>query len=130
MRSFQGAVLIFLGSGIGALVRYWMGQVLEDRMPSSFPAIGFINLVGSLGIGFAAGCIARYALPETYRLALIVGVLGGFTTFSSLSLQLLQMIEKGRYLDFAIYAGASIFLGILFCAVGFRLSGMLPGGVG
>ena len=88
---------VALGSAIGGCLRYAIGRLM---LPTTFPwSTIVINLVGSFVIGFfgtltLAG--SRYAAPETMRIFVMVGVCGGFTTFSSFSLQTFDLLRTGR----------------------------------
>ena len=96
----------FFGSGLRYLSQRWIAQLL----PVSFPyGTLFINILGSflIGIIFALGDKTRVLTPEM-RMFLAVGFCGGFTTFSSFSLDSYGLLKDGQYLYFSIYMIASI----------------------
>jgi fluoride exporter len=96
--SLQAALLVFLGGGTGALLRYAAGLLVALMGGTQFPwaTIG-VNVLGSLLIGFLAQTVpAAEAGGASMRLLLITGVLGGFTTFSAFSLDVLLLSERGE----------------------------------
>mgnify|MGYP001146830805 CR=1 FL=1 len=108
---------VAFGSAIGGVGRYWTGSALALRYGDSFPwGTLMVNVVGSLLIGL----IATLALPEgrllmdsTTRQFLMIGVLGGFTTFSSFSLQSLTLMQDGEWVAAGAYVLGSVFLCLL-----------------
>lgn len=113
------SLAVALGGGIGALMRYqlgramthWLGQVAVTTFPFATLAV---NTIGSLAMGLLAGYLAHYGSggSEQARLLLGVGLLGGFTTFSAFSLEMVLMIERGQYLFALIYLSLSIGLAL------------------
>ena len=119
MSPLAASVNVAVGGGIGALLRYQSGRAitawLGPNIVTAFPfATLFVNAVGSLLMGFLAGWLARHgsAEQEQLRLLLGLGVLGGFTTFSSFSLELVLLIERGQIGVALTYALLSFGLGI------------------
>jgi fluoride exporter len=112
-------VLLLVGGGLGANARYWLGEWFKARHWSdAFPWHTFaINVVGSFVLGLvAATCKDRPA----WQLLLGVGVCGGFTTFSTFSVEVLAMIEKDRLLAAAGYAVGSVVAGVMGAALAMR----------
>ncbi|MFN3651789.1 MAG: fluoride efflux transporter CrcB [Armatimonadota bacterium] len=112
---------IALGGAAGSVTRYLLGSWLTARVGAGFPwATLAINITGSflLGLLYAVG---RERLPEPVRLGLGVGVLGGFTTFSTFSVELLQLLARGQSAQAAGYAAASLLFGVLAAAAGAAL---------
>ena len=111
---------------MGACLRYLATLVTTEGLGESFPfgTLG-VNLLGCLLIGVAAG-----ALPDgsgsrtTIRLFLVVGLLGGFTTFSSFGLETMRLLEEGRLLAAVTYITASNAGGLLLCYLGLRGAGL------
>ena len=108
--SFLAASLyVAIGGGAGAWLRY-----LASR---TFPVGGFpyatagVNLVGSFAMGLLAGWLAHNG-SESWRLLLGVGVLGGFTTFSAFSLDIVALAQRGSIGLAALYIGVSVAGGI------------------
>ncbi|MDG5749094.1 fluoride efflux transporter CrcB [Qipengyuania sp. XHP0207] len=119
---------VALGGAIGAVLRYQLGRGmtwwLGPQMVSLFPwATLAANAVGSLAMGLLAGWLAVRSSGdgEQLRLLLGVGLLGGFTTFSAFSLEMVLMIERGQYLFAALYAVLSFALAISGLIVGLTL---------
>lgn len=116
---FNHSLLVALGGGMGAWLRYLVGLAwlrgIGPIAASAFPwATLTVNLIGSCAMGLLAGWLARHAGSETlaggeqWRLLLGVGVLGGFTTFSAFSLELVGLIQRGSLGSAAAYAALSL----------------------
>lgn len=103
------------GGAIGATGRFLMGRFMFNLMGSGFPwATLSVNIIGSFFIGFLVTILAtRYSLSHAWQGFLIIGVLGGFTTFSAFSLEVALMIEKHQLTSAALYALASVIIGVL-----------------
>lgn len=88
---------VMLGGALGAGARHLVGRAALASFGAGFPfATLFVNVTGGLLMGVLAGVLARYAVAgEAWRLFLGVGVLGGFTTFSSFSLDVVVLAERG-----------------------------------
>lgn len=111
---------IGLGGFIGANMRYWLGSGMSRLLGTSFPwATGIVNITGALAIGIIATLFAdRVVDNETLRLFLIVGILGGYTTFSSYTMEGVAMMEAGRWGAAMAYIIGSNVVGVLACALG------------
>lgn len=122
-------LLVALGSAIGGVVRFWCGVVFAARFASTFPwAILFVNVSGSLLIGLIAALTqpqGRWGESPLLRDLLMVGVLGGYTTFSSFSLQTLILMREGRMAAALLNVGASVVLCLLAVWVGYLLASSL-----
>ncbi len=89
-------LLVMLGGACGAGARFLVGKWALAACGPAFPwGTLAVNLAGGLGMGLLAGILARSGGGEPWRLLLGVGVLGGFTTFSSFSLELHAMLVRG-----------------------------------
>ena len=122
---FVAALHVFLGGGVGAVLRWQLGRAMTSWLGapiiSVFPfATLAANAAGSLLMGVLAGWLARHGSGEGEQLRLLLGVglLGGFTTFSAFSLEMVLLIERGQYLFALLYAFLSIALGITGLMVG------------
>ena len=117
----RNALLIFLGSGLGGVARWALGDWLTARLGPGFPwATLAVNVSGSFAIGLIAavtGPGGRWMAPPVWRLFFMVGVCGGYTTFSSFSLQTLNLLEEGAWGR----AGANVGMSVLLCLAGVGL---------
>jgi len=121
---------VALGGAIGALLRYQTGRLMTHwlgvQAVTTFPwATLTVNVLGSLVMGGLAGFLARHGHGgEQWRLFLGVGVLGGFTTFSSFSLEMMLLIERGQpfqaltYVLISVLAGRSaLYIGLIIMRI-------------
>lgn len=115
---------VALGGGAGAAIRYQLGRSmthwLGHHTVSAFPwATLSANVLGSLAMGVLAGFLARHGHGgEHWRLLLGVGLLGGFTTFSSFSLEMMLLIERGQPFLAFTYAAISLLAGLTALYIG------------
>ena len=111
-------LLIAVGSALGGMARYWLGGVIGSWSGPGFPwGTLLINVTGSFVIGlFAAmtGPGGRWIVADDWRQFVMVGICGGYTTFSAFSLQTLQLMQDGRWLPAGLYIAASVAL----CLIG------------
>lgn len=104
---------VMVGGGIGAVLRYLLAGVIASRLGDGFPvAILACNILGSALMGVLVGIGAGPGLSEPARALLAVGVLGGFTTFSSFSLEAIKLIDTQRYGVAALYIALSVALSL------------------
>jgi len=119
--------LLFAGGGAGSMLRYAVGLWVEARTGPGFPWGTFaVNVSGCFLIGVLATLADEHAwITPAARLALVTGVLGGFTTFSTFGLETFQLIEDGRAaLAFANAVG-SVAIGVFAVVVGVALTRQL-----
>lgn len=96
-------VAIAMGASIGAVLRWWLGVMLNSGFPSLPLGTLVANLLGGYLIGIAFVLIAQQpALAPEWRLLIITGFLGGLTTFSTFSLEAVTLIQQGRLLNTAV----------------------------
>jgi fluoride exporter len=104
-----------LGGALGSMARLWLGVRVASLTGLAFPwGTVLVNILGSLVIGFVAtltGPNGRLVVPVEAQAFVMVGLCGGFTTFSAFSLQTLELARDGRLL----YAGANIVLSVVLC---------------
>lgn len=124
MINLQRSVLVFLGGGLGANLRYWLGLWIQTLFKTgSFPLGTFlINITGSLVIGILTGLFAKSIDPENARLFFVVGLLGGYTTFSSFSLDAINLISQKNTLQFLLYVAGSVMFALVGTWLGLSLS--------
>ncbi len=103
-------LILFAGGGLGAVLRFGLALWIDARMTSSFPwGIWVVNLSGCFAIGLAVTLADEHRLlTPTLRLFLVAGVLGGFTTFSTFSLEAWQLVEDGLAGLALAYVAASL----------------------
>jgi CrcB protein len=117
-------LLVGIGGALGSIARYLSGVAVGRVWPSSFPlATMLINITGSLIMGLFIGWLARTtpAWQADARLFFAVGVLGGFTTLSSFSLDTVVLLERGEVAQAAVYVTVSIAVSIVALLVGLWL---------
>lgn len=116
-------VLVFLGGGAGSVLRYLVGKWIGAFAPhAAFPWGTFaVNVLGSLLIGLLATLATRGTLSAEWRLMLVVGFCGGFTTFSTFSRESLALLTGGQALTFVLYAAGSVALGLAAAWCGVKL---------
>jgi fluoride exporter len=108
-------VAVAAGGAIGAVARFLVGRGMFHLMGPGFPwGTLTVNIVGSFLIGLMVELFAlRYSLSHEWQGFIIIGILGGFTTFSAFSLEVGLMIEKGQISTAALYALGSMFVGVV-----------------
>ncbi len=117
-------LLIALGGALGSLARFGCVHVTTRFFGTSFPwgTLG-INVVGSLLIGVVAGYVSlKTGIADDLRSFVMIGFLGGFTTFSAFSLDAIMLWEKGDALQALGYVMASVILSILAAFSGLMIS--------
>jgi CrcB protein len=116
-------LLVASGGALGAVGRYWTGRLMLHPFGSAWPwGTLTVNIVGGLLMGLVVGWGAfRSGLGQGPTLFLTTGVLGGFTTFSAFSLEVMGMIERGAWAQAALYALASVVLAVAALAAGLTL---------
>lgn len=118
-------ILLLIGAGgfLGSIARYLTQQGISKILPVVFPFGTFIvNLAGCFLIGVLYAFSDRNnMLSNEWRLFLTTGFCGGFTTFSTFSVESYSLIREEQYLYFALYAGLSVVLGILATFLGIAI---------
>jgi CrcB protein len=114
-------LLVGLGGFIGSIARYLVSKL---NVYADFFAIPLgtllVNIVGSFIIGFLTGIATKSAiLTVEWRMFLMVGLCGGFTTFSSFTNENLMLLHNGQILSLFLYTGLSVFLGFLAVYLGY-----------
>ena len=113
-------LLVLFGGGVGALARYIVGTAIAERVGTRFPSAGtmVINMTGSFLIGFLMAVLTRRLAHPNWRLLLVVGFLGGYTTFSSFEYETLQAVESGAMWMGLLNVVGSVVFGYLAVWIG------------
>jgi fluoride exporter len=119
--------LLFAGGGAGSMLRYVVGLWVEARTGPGFPWGTFaVNVSGCFLIGVIATLADEHAwITPAARLALVTGVLGGFTTFSTFGLETWELVEDGRAWLALANAVASLVAGLTAVVLGVQLTRQL-----
>lgn len=116
-------VLVAAGGAFGSVCRYLTGILMTRLLGPAFPwGTITVNIVGSFAIGLLTELVARrFDASLEMRLLLVVGILGGFTTFSSFSLDTVALIEKGAVSSAVIYVFSSVVVSLVATFAGFAV---------
>jgi CrcB protein len=120
----MGFLIVFVGGGIGAALRHGVNLASARLFGTAFPWHTAIeNVSGSFAMGILAAYFAFRADPssQSWRLFLTTGILGGYTTFSSFSLDFALLYERGEMVQAVLYVLGSVLLGILGLFAGLAL---------
>jgi len=116
------------GGALGSMARFWMTGVVAALTGPRFPyGTLLINILGSFVIGVVAGLTLtpeRMGMHPDLRIFLMVGICGGFTTFSAFSLQTLELLQAGAVVPALLYVAASVLLCVLFVWFGWAIGRM------
>ena len=121
----QSYLWIAIGGALGSVARFWCSGTVARHIGETFPwGTLLINVLGSFVIGFfatATGTEGRWLVSPTLRQFFMIGVCGGYTTFSSFSLQTLNLAGEGEWLK----AGGNILGSVALCLLGVWLGHLL-----
>jgi CrcB protein len=106
-------LVVFLGGGIGAASRYWLSGSIARSSGSAFPfGTVVVNVIGCFLIGFLMTSFEdRFLVSPSLRLFLTIGILGGFTTFSTFSFETIAMMKDAEF----FYAALNITVSVVTC---------------
>jgi len=126
-------LIVFLGGAIGSVGRYYGASLIMQLSGGTFPlGTMFVNVTGAIVIGFVAGLAAPespFLISPRARLFLMTGVCGGYTTFSTFSLETFNLLNDGQWLTASLNAAGSVFLCITAVWIGMIAAQLLGGGV-
>ncbi len=119
----RNLLLVGLGGGLGSMARY----IIHRLLPANpFPWGTFtINIAGSLIIGLCWGLVTRNLLVHDWKLFLMTGICGGFTTFSAFSLESIHLFQESRTFIFLLYAAGSVVLCLAGTMAGIKITDVL-----
>ncbi len=111
---------VFLGGGIGAVLRYLTGVLFVQYLKFHLPLPTFVvNVVGCFILGFVyVLCLEKFQLNPALKLLITVGFCGGLTTFSTFSFEIFDMIQNVQYIHAALYTIGSLVIGVLAVLLG------------
>jgi fluoride exporter len=113
---------IGIGSCIGGIFRYLLSQFIQNKFLSAFPfGTMSVNIIGCFLIGFIFGLSERGNFTMEWRLFLVTGFLGGFTTFSSFSNETVALLRDGQIWHAFLYIACSVVIGLLATFTGISL---------
>ena len=119
---------VAIGGALGSVLRFWLSNLIAIRFGETFPyGTLFVNVTGSFIIGFFAtmtGPGGQWAAPVGGRVFFMAGICGGYTTFSSFSLQTLGLVQEGEWLYAGLNALASVALCLAAVWLGFAAARM------
>jgi CrcB protein len=115
MHGLAGTLIVFLGGGVGAAIRHGVNIAVLRMLGPNFPyATVFINITGSIIMGMTAAYFAfKGDASQHWRLFFTTGVLGGYTTFSTFSLDAALLYERDQFMLAATYVLASVILSLI-----------------
>jgi CrcB protein len=119
VEGWQQVALLSVGGSLGVNARYWLGVAITRRVGPQFPwATLTINVSGSFAIGLLTVLLARWLPHPNMRLLVVVGFLGGYTTFSSYSAEALVLWERGERALCVGYVAGSVGAGLAAVVLG------------
>jgi CrcB protein len=112
--------LLFIGGGIGTVLRYQLSGFVQDQLGATFPWGTFVvNVTGCLAIGILATLADEQGmLGSPARLFLMVGVTGGYTTFSTFGLETWRLLQAGDFASAFANAAGSVVVGLIGLVIG------------
>jgi fluoride exporter len=119
----KSVIIVFIGSGIGGVVRYLLSRCLDNILITNFPASTLIvNIIACLILGFVVGLAdVKQLLSPSMRLFWAIGFCGGFSTFSTFSKESLQLIQNGYTGTNLLYIASSV----IVCLVATHFGGLM-----
>lgn len=117
-------IMVALGGAIGSMLRYLVGVLAARFFGIGFPwGTLIVNVAGSFLMGVLVASVAvRFSISNEFRSFLAIGVLGGFTTFSSFALDFVYLLEKKQNFEGLAYLGGSVFLSVIALFLGLQLA--------
>jgi len=117
-------LIVGVGGFLGAVLRYSLSSLVQRLVGAGFPAGTLVvNVLGCLGIGYALGLASRADLSESLRLFVVVGLIGSFTTFSTLGYETVELLRAGSHRAALLSVGMQLALGLGAVVLGRMLVG-------
>ena len=115
---------IFIGGGIGAILRYWTTILAQKIWNTSILGTFCVNILGCFLIGFVLGLTIQKPslIPPQVKLFITVGLLGGLTTFSSFSFEAFNLLKDGKTFYSFLYIAISVIVGLCATFIGYLIS--------
>jgi CrcB protein len=117
---FKNILLVGLGGFLGTIIRFLFYQIIKSQ--ESYPVTFLINVIGSLIIGIIIALNLKHGINDQWKLFLATGVCGGFTTFSSFSIENLQLIQQGKFGLSLLLILSSVFISIIAAYIGYKIA--------
>jgi len=122
------SLTVGLGASLGANGRFWLSRWVQSRTEPPFPWGTFwVNVTGCFGVGLIAGLMLGFNWSPSWRNLVIIGFLGGYTTFSSFSLETYNLLQRGIYLQALLNIVGSVSIGLLGTWAGDVISKLIAG---
>jgi len=127
MHQLSTYLIVFVGAGFGGALRHAVNVIVSRLLGSEYPYSTFlVNVGGSFAMGLLAGWFAYKAeTSQVWRLFLTTGILGGFTTFSTFSLEAALLWERGEGFNAALYTISSVMLALCGIFGGLRVIALM-----
>ncbi len=120
------SLVVFLGAGVGGVVRYAIGQWVPGYLGAAFPwATLLINVSGSAALTLVYSVLESTAVAPEWRAFLGIGLIGGYTTFSTFSYEAVRLIHDGVWERALLYVVGSVVLSLAAAILGFGLASAL-----
>ncbi len=121
----MAVVWVALGGALGSVARYGVAQ-LGARLGAAFALPTFaVNVSGSFAIGVVMALLLARSADPVWRLLLVTGFLGGYTTFSTFAFDALRLADEGRPTQAALYVVGTTLVGLLACSAGLAAGRLL-----
>ncbi len=126
MSELNSLVLVFVGGGIGSICRFVLDRFVNQQFGSDFPyGTLIVNIIGSFCIGLLFVALGKYYIDSGHRLFFATGFLGGFTTFSTFTLETALLFRNNQNLGGIVNILLSLILGLTFVMIGILLGNFL-----
>jgi CrcB protein len=118
-------LLVAAAGGVGSVARFVLDGLVRARVRTSVPmGTMVINVSGSLLLGFLTGLVLFHAVPQDWRIVLGTGFLGGYTTFSTASIETVRLVLDGQYRSALVNGFGMLLLTLAAAAAGFGIAAL------